>query len=114
MWNLIPTSVKVAIAIGVAIVISLAASWTYYKIYDRGYSAASSKYEAAEAKMVQANQAAIASAEKGLREDLATIAADKEKLDNENAINDSKANEDPDAHSGGIKRSGVQRLNAVR
>ena len=112
--DFIPTSVKVAIALGCAIIIGLAASWAYNKIYDRGYAAASLKYEADEAKMVKANQAAIASAEKGLREDLATLAVDNQKLEDERAKLDVQADQDAGARTGGIKRSGVQRLNAER
>ncbi len=112
--DFIPASVKVAFALGSAILIGLAASWTYNTIYDRGYAAASSKYEAEKKAMVKANQAAIASAEKGLREDLASLSAEKEKLNDENARLDVESAKDPDAHNGGIKRSGVQRVNAIR
>ncbi len=114
MIDFVPASVKLAIGIGICILIGLGGSWVYNKIYDRGYEAASIKFKAEEAKMIKANQAAIASAEKDLREDIAKLSIDKEKLENESARLDVEADQDRAAHSCGIKRSGVRRLNAIR
>jgi hypothetical protein len=103
----------IAFAVGALLLIG-AGVVVYDKIYDRGYSASSAKHEADEAAMVKANNVAIASAEKGLREDIAALVVEKENLEDENARLDAEADKDPDAHTGGIKRGSVQRVNAIR
>jgi hypothetical protein len=114
MLDFFPAGVKLAFAVGALILIGLGANWVYNHIYDRGYAAASTKYEAEEAAMARANQVAITNAEKGLREDIAALSAENQKLEDERVQLDVQADQDPAAHSGGIKRSGVQRLNAER
>lgn len=102
------------IYLGVALSAVGCALWAYNIIYDRGYQAASTHYEQVMNEQKSANDRAIASAEKTMREDVEAIKLDKEKLENENARLNKEALEDPDARSCGIKRGGVQRINAVR
>jgi hypothetical protein len=97
-----------------AVAIVGAGIYAYNTIYDRGYSAAAVVYEKQAEDQLKANNFAIASAEKGLREDVAALILDKEKLEDEVARLNSEAGADPSAHAGGIKRSSVQRVNSIR
>jgi hypothetical protein len=114
MLNFFPPGVKLAFAVGALILIGLALNWTYDRIYDHGYQAAAVVYEQKAIDQKAANDRAITAADKGLREDMAALALDKEKLENDVARLNAEAAKDPDAASGGVKRSSVQRLNAVR
>jgi len=88
--------------------------FVYNRIYDRGYQAAKIEDEALMQRMKEANERAITAAEKALREDLANLKLEKDKLENEVKRLDDQADQDPHADTGGIKRSSVQRLNAIR
>jgi hypothetical protein len=101
-----------------AVAIVTGGTWIYYTIdsraYDRGYQAAVVVKEKEALAQKAANDKAIAASEKGLREDVAAIILEKEKLEDDLARLDAESAEDPDADTGGIKRNGVQRINAVR
>lgn len=86
----------------------------YDAIYDRGYQAAVLVKDAEAQSKLDANNKAIANAEKGLREDLALIILEKEKLEDEVARLNREAAQDPGAHDGALGLGSVQRLNAVR
>ncbi|QIG75637.1 hypothetical protein EVC20_066 [Rhizobium phage RHph_Y2_17_1] len=88
--------------------------YAYHVIYDRGWDARDVIAEREKEDMRKANAFAVASAEKGLREDVAALIIEKERLENEVARLDAEADADPDAGDVGVKRNGVQRLNAIR
>lgn len=114
MNSLIPPQFMIVVYVIVAVAVAGAGFWAYGSIYDRGYSAASAAYEKKAADLKEANDKAIASAEKVLREDIAGLKLQKENLENEVKRLDAEASADPDAASCSLKRSSVQRLNAIR
>lgn len=98
----------------VAVAAVAGAIFTYNAIYERGWDARGVVAEQEKEAMRKANDRAIAAAEKGLREDIAGLILEKKRLESENARLDAEADQDRAAGDGGIKRSSVQRLNAVR
>lgn len=103
----------IAYALGALAVMS-AGYFVYDAIYDRGYQAAVIVKDAEAKANEEANNKAIAASEKTLREDMAVLILEKEKLEDDLARLNAEAAADPDAATGGLKRSGVQRINAVR
>ncbi|OCP21884.1 MULTISPECIES: hypothetical protein [unclassified Ensifer] len=98
----------------VAVAAVAGAIFTYHAIYERGWDARGVVAEQEKEAMRQANDRAIAAAEKGLREDIAGLVLEKKRLENENARLDAEADQDSDAGACGLNRNSVQRLNAVR
>ncbi|WP_276122581.1 hypothetical protein [Pararhizobium qamdonense] len=105
--------IRIALAAAALLAIAGAAYWIYDAIYDRGWDAHVIVSEKEKQAMRKANDQAIASAEKELREDLAVLLLEREKLENDLVRLASEAAQDPDANSGGIKRNGVRRINAI-
>ncbi|OWZ90488.1 hypothetical protein B9J07_28290 [Sinorhizobium sp. LM21] len=97
----------VVAAVGVSI-------YAYNAVYERGYEAMRAVHEKALADQAAANNVVIAAAEKGLREDVALIILEKEKLEDEVARLSREAAQDPGAAECGIGSGSVQRLNSVR
>ncbi|WP_326894418.1 hypothetical protein U8P73_36675 (plasmid) [Rhizobium beringeri] len=91
-----------------------ASAYAYNVVYDRGWDANEAVWVKKQADQVEANDRAIANATKELREDIAALVVENGKLENDVARLNEEALQDPDAHSGGIKRSSVQRINSVR
>lgn len=111
---LIPPQFLIGVYVVAGVAIVAAGFWIYDTIYDRGYQAASVIYEQKQAAQKAANDKAIATAEKDMREDMQVLALQKEKLENEIDRLNAEAAADPDAANGGIKRGGVQRINSIR
>ncbi|QNH71720.1 hypothetical protein V1VFAS_090 [Rhizobium phage V1VFA-S] len=99
---------------GLAVLVVTAGAYAYNAIYDRGWDANEAVWVKKQADQVEANDRAIANATKELREDIAALVLQNGKLENDVARLNEEALKDPDAHSGGIKRSSVQRINSVR
>ncbi|QNG62658.1 hypothetical protein B1VFA_113 [Rhizobium phage B1VFA] len=99
---------------GLAVLVVAAGTYAYHVIYDRGWDANEAAWVKKQADQVEANDRAIANATKELREDIAALVVENGKLENDVARLNAEALQDPDAHSGGIKRSSVQRINSVR
>jgi hypothetical protein len=114
LGKLIPPQFMLTAYLIAAVAVAGVGYWIYDTIYDRGWDAHVVISEKEKAAQLAANNQAIAIAEKGLREDIALLLVDKEKLENDVARLDAEAAADPDAHSGGIKRDSVRRINTVR
>ncbi|NKL08309.1 hypothetical protein GFL39_25915 [Rhizobium leguminosarum bv. viciae] len=97
-----------------AVLVVTAGAYAYNVVYDRGWDANEAVWLKKQADQVEANDRAIANATKELREDIAALVVENGKLENDVARLNEEALQDPDAHSGGIKRSSVQRINSVR
>jgi hypothetical protein len=102
------------ICAGLAVAAAVGGIYAYSVIYDRGWDARGVIAEQEKEDMRKANAAAVASAEKGLREDVAALVVKIQELENESDRLDAEADQDAGSSDVGIKRSGVQRLNAVR
>ncbi|SOC90139.1 hypothetical protein SAMN05216358_0163 [Rhizobium sp. AN5] len=114
LGKLIPSQFQIAAYLVAALAVAGVGFWIYDTIYDRGYEAAVIVKDKEAADREAANNKVIAAAEKGLREDLATIILEKEKLEDEVARLNREAAQDPGAADGGIGLGSVQRLNSVR
>ena len=112
--KLIPPQIKIAAYAVAALAIVSVGYVVYDAIYDRGYEAAVVFKDAEAAAKQAANDKAIKHAEKTMREDLALIILEKEKLEDEVARLNREAAQDPGAADGGIGTGSVQRLNSVR
>jgi len=114
MLSLIPEPLRIYALLAMIVLTVIAGGVVYSHIYQRGYDAAVIAHQVELKKMQDANDRALAAAEKVLREDLADLKLQKDKLQNEVAKLDADAAADPDAGSCGIGPRSVQRLNAVR
>lgn len=112
--KLLPPPIQIAAYLVAALAIVSVGYAIYDAIYDRGYEAAIVIKDAEAAAKQAANERAIEHAAKTMREDLALIILEKEKLEDEVARLNREAAQDPDALSCGISAGSVQRLNAVR
>lgn len=112
--SLVPAQFRLVAYVVAALAIAGAAYWTYDTIWDRGWAAHVVVAEKEKEAMRLANEQAIAAAEKGLREDVAALLQEKEKLVHDLTVLSQEAAQDPDAHTGGVKRNGVRRINAIR
>lgn len=106
--------IQIAACVVTALAITGVGYLIYDAIYDRGYQAAVLVKDAEAKAKEDANNKAIANAEKGLREDLALIILEKEKLEDEVARLNREAAQDPGADDGALGLGSVQRLNSVR
>jgi hypothetical protein len=106
--------IKIAACVVAAVAITGVGYLIYDAIYDRGYQAAVLVKDAEAKAKEDANNKVIANAEKGLREDLALIILEKEKLEDEVARLNREAAQDPGAVDGALGLGSVQRLNSVR
>lgn len=86
----------------------------YDAIYDRGYRAAAAVYEQKILDQKAANDWAIEMADVLLRSQVSKLTIEKERLKDEVLRLNAEASQDPDGASGGLKRSSVRRLNAIR
>lgn len=102
-------------AAGVAGFLALATVDSYYdKGYAAGYRDASNVYDERFKRMQNANNRAILAARESYSKQVKELAQKAEKLEDELSRLNAAALEDPDANSGGITPSSVQRLNAIR
>jgi len=99
---------------GLAVLAVVAGTYVYNVVFERGWNANDALWVKKQADQVQANDRAIANATKEMREDIAALVLENRKLEDDVARLNQEALQDPYAHSGGIKRSGVQRINSVR
>ena len=111
---MIPFQLKIALVAVAALVLVGLGIKVCTSIYQRGWNDHVVVSEREKAAMKAANDQAIAIAEKELREDIAALVLEKEKLEHEVADLDRQADEDPAAHDGGIGPDSVRRLNAIR
>lgn len=88
--------------------------YAYNSIYDRGYESAAAVYEQQALDLKAANDLAIEKAKEVLNAEIITLNLEKERLEDDVSRLNAEAAQDPDGATGGIKRGGVQRLNAVR
>ncbi|MBX5130841.1 hypothetical protein HJB53_30585 [Rhizobium lentis] len=109
---LAPYLAPIAAALAVAVV--AAGIYVYQLVYDRGWNARDVEARQEMEDMRKANAFAVASAEKGLREDVAALVLKVQELENESDRLDTEADADAGGSDVGIKHRGVQRLNAVR
>ncbi|QIG69098.1 hypothetical protein EVB78_065 [Rhizobium phage RHph_N1_15] len=102
------------IAAVLAVIVVAAGIYVYQLVYDRGWNARDVQARQEMEDMRKANAFAVASAEKGLREDVAALVLKIQELENASVQLDVQADQDSGSSDVGIKRSGVQRLNAIR
>lgn len=115
MDALLPLKTVRAIIVALIVLATGYAGYLVYDaVYDRGYAAGVAIMEKEMDAIRAANDRAVVNAEKGLREDVALLILEKEKLEDDVARLNREAAQDPDALSCGLGLGSVQRLNSIR